>query len=278
MHTVAAPNTWLVDVTFFGRFAYYTFINVNTRYLVMIPANSRINEETGYVELFATAKESTGIEHYSEALYQFEALDLPVTLLRGDGEKAFATRDLRVQFLYQRMGCRFEPVKRLRLNTRRRANTEPYHSSLAIIDVVTRTIRDMLDNVGYTDEANPYVIGELVKQYNNAPHATLTKYGPGFDISPLMAQRERDIENAICRRLTQANIVTKTADEFAVPIGSTVLVYNDVSPMDKRRGSARPELFTVTAFDRGVYQVKGNVSGVVVNAPRFKLKVQKRPA
>jgi hypothetical protein len=48
--------------------------------------------------------------------------------------------------------------------------------------------------------------------------------------------------------------------------------------MDKRRGAARPELFTVIAFDHGVYQVKGNVSGVVVNAPRFKLKVQKRQA
>jgi hypothetical protein len=122
------------------------------------------------------------------------------------------------------------------------------------------------------------VIGELVKQYNNAPHATLTKYGPGFDISPLMAQRDRDIENAICRRITQANMVTKTADEFVVPIGSTVTLYNDVSPMDKRRGAARPELFTVISFDHGVYRVRGNKSGVVVNAPRYKIKVQKRPA
>jgi hypothetical protein len=243
----------------------------------MIPANTRFNEQTENIEIFANAKESTGIEHYSEALYQFEALELPVTLLRGDGEKAFTTRDRRIQYLYERVGCRFEPVKRLQLNTRRRANTEPYHSSLAIIDVVTRTIRDMLDNIELTGDANPYVIDELVKQYNNAPHATLTKYGPGFNISPLMARRDRNIESAICRRITQANILTKSVDEFAVPIGAIVTVANDVSPMDKRRGAARPELFTVIAFDRGIYRVRGNKSGIVVNAPRFKIKVQKRP-
>jgi hypothetical protein len=61
LHHVAPPNTWLVDVAFFHKFSYYVFINMNTRYLCVIPANSRITRE-GIVEIFANAKEATGID------------------------------------------------------------------------------------------------------------------------------------------------------------------------------------------------------------------------
>jgi hypothetical protein len=53
LHQVAYPNPWFVDISFFGRFAYYTFINANTRHLVMIPGNSRI--DNGRSEIFVTS-------------------------------------------------------------------------------------------------------------------------------------------------------------------------------------------------------------------------------
>jgi hypothetical protein len=118
----------------------------------------------------------------------------------------------------------------------------------------------------------------MVKQYNNSPHSTLTKFGPGFPITPQMVMNDSDLELFIMRRITQANIITKTVDGFAIPIGTKVMVFNNISPMDKRRSSTRPELFEVIGFDRGIYTVRGMKSGVVLFMPRCEIKpyVQKQ--
>jgi hypothetical protein len=275
LHHVSIPNTWLVDVAFFGEFAYYLFINVNTRYLFMVPANAVADVVFGTLSIFAEAKESTNVRFYVEALKSFEqsglSRGLPL-MLRGDSEKAFTANDSRGRTIYKRLQATFEPVKRILLNTRRRQNTEPYHHSLSVVDSVIRTLRDMLYNIDRTNNANPAVMEELVKQYNNTIHTTLTKYGPGFKITPQMVQNDSDLELFICRRITQTNIITKTVDGFTIPIGSKVLVFNHIHSMDKRRSSTRPEVFEVTGFEHGIYTVKGMKSGVVLFAPRSEIK------
>jgi hypothetical protein len=279
MHHVAKTNTWLIDVVFLDNFAYYMFVNVNTRYLFVTCANATADVENDTLAVFAQPKEATGILFYVQALIEFEksglAADYPLVLI-GDGEHAFATRDYRIQSQYKQMNATFQPVKRLLLNTRRRANTEPYHPSTSILDAAVKTLRDMLENVGLTHTANPAVMDEIVRQYNNSVHSTLTRNGPGFDISPNLVQHDRDLEMYLCRRITQQNIITKSADGFDVPIGSIVLVYSDISPLDKRRRATWNELFKVIEHERGVYTVRGMKTGVELFAPRWKIKpVQK---
>jgi hypothetical protein len=269
LHHVAPPNTWLVDVVFFGRFAYYAFININTRYLQVYPANSRISGTA--VEVFAAAKEATGTDTYAMVLEEF----LPYrrgARLRGDAEGAFSTPDTRVRSLYRQFGASFESIPRLALNTRRKQKTAPHHSSLAILDSVIRTLRDMAYNVGLDDSVNPIDMAELVQQYNVATHSTLTKYGPSFPVSPEMVQNDKHLEDYICRRVSQENMFVRQQRDFLLPIGSKVMAYNDIAKMDKRRSSTRDELCVITGFEHGRYQVRGERSGVILTLPRWKLR------
>jgi hypothetical protein len=130
----------------------------------------------------------------------------------------------------------------------------------------------MAYNVNLGEDIDPVAMGELVGMYNTAPHATLTHYGPGFDISPWLLQTEPDLEYYISRKITQDNMKVKRQEGFQLAVGTRCLVFNDISPMDKRRSSTRPEYFTVIGFERGKYQLKGENSGVQIWLPRFKIK------
>jgi hypothetical protein len=130
--------------------------------------------------------------------------------------------------------------------------------------------------VGVGPSVDPISMNELVNQYNSAPHSTLTRYGPSFDVSPKLAQSDKRLEEYICRRISQANMEVKQTQDFELPTGSKVYVFMDISPLDKRRSSTRPEIFTITGFSHGVYSVQGTKSGVKLSLPRFKIKpVQK---
>jgi hypothetical protein len=74
------------------------------------------------------------------------------------------------------------------------------------------------------------------------------------------------------RHISQENLLVCRQRGFGPKFGAKVLVYNDISPMDKRRSSTRPEYFTVTQFEHGKYQLRGETSGVLLWLPRFKIK------
>jgi hypothetical protein len=270
LHHVAQPNTWNVDVVFFGRFAYYAFINMNTRFLYMIPANARINEADRIGQLLADAREATGMNYYVEALHEFLPKH-PHAVLRGDAEGAFATSDARIQSLYNQYGASFVRIGRLSLNTRRKQKTAPYHSSLAVLDSVVRTLRNMAYNVGLGGDVDPLDMRELVQQYNEAPHSTLTHYGPGFPISPPLAQKDSELESYICRELTRENMEVRRQQGFDLAVGTRCTVYNDISPMDKRRSATRPEIFSVVQYRCGRYRMKGEHTGSLIWLPRWKV-------
>ena len=59
------------------------------------------------------------------------------------------------------------------------------HSSLGLGGRLIQTIRDKIFNTEL--EMTPLATKEMIKQYNNAPHTTLSKY-IGFDVSPLTVQ------------------------------------------------------------------------------------------
>ena len=102
--------------------------------------------------------------------------------------------------------------------------SNPLHTSLGLIDRMVRTIRDMIFNAGL--EMTPLAIKEMVRQYNNAPHSSLSKW-IGFDVSPLTVQRDKNKEEYIVMKINKANLNTRMMHSFDLPIGSTVKVYNE---------------------------------------------------
>ena len=117
----------------------------------------------------------------------------PIRHLTGDGEKAFDSQ-LSKSF-YQKNGITFHPVTRMMIEGKKtktgNQGTDPLHSSLGLVDRCIRTIRDMIFNAEL--QITPLAIKEMVRQYNNAPHTTLSKY-IGFDVSPLMVQQDKNKE------------------------------------------------------------------------------------
>ena len=81
--------------------------------------------------------------------------------------------------------------------------TEPMHTSLAIIDRVTRTICDIAFNLKI-GIIRLQAMKKIVDLYNNAPHKTLSKYA-GFAVTPTMVQNDEKLESYIVRKIMQHN-------------------------------------------------------------------------
>jgi hypothetical protein len=129
----------------------------------------------------------------------------------------------------------------------------------------------MAYNVGLDGDVNPFDMVELVRQYNEAPHSTLTHYGPGFPVSPALAQKDSVLESYVCRELTRENMEVRRQQGFDLAAGTRCTVFNDISPMDKRRSATRPEVFTVVEYRSGKYPMKGEQTGALIWLPRFKI-------
>jgi hypothetical protein len=153
---------------------------------------------------------------------------------------------------------------------------------LAVIDRVGRTLRDMFYTINpgsmspetkFKLNLDPFVMKELVNQYNLAPHKTLSKYGPGFAISPKMAMNDPDLERFICKSISQQNWIVVQRDGFGIPVGTIVIVLNETTKFDKKRSKVRDELFRVIGYSGGKYTVRGLKSGIELIFPRWKVAV-----
>jgi hypothetical protein len=173
-----------------------------------------------------------------------------------------------VQLLYKYHHIEFKPVRRIVLNGKQTAD-EPYHTSLSIVDRITRTLRDRAFTLG-ADEITPPLIGDLSEQYNHAPHDTLSKYA-GFEVSPHDVQNEPELEYFICRRIAQENAVIRQAPGFSLKVGTKVKVFNELHRHDKRRSVVREEVFEVIGIEANAVKVRGMSSGVELVMPRTKI-------
>ena len=257
LHKIAPRGTYMIDLMFgSNKLTYLVAININTRYACVELTNIIGNDN----EILKTdAKTSTS---YLRALRRImeEVKDNPILHLTGDDECAFGSNDSKK--FYEDNGITFHPVPRMKIEGKN--GTAPLHSSLGLIDRFIRTIRDMLYQAGYG--LTPLAIKEMVRQYNNAPHKTLSKW-IGFDVSPLMVQRDKNKEEYIVEKIRKANIATKLNYGYNIPIGTKVKVYNEKNVLGKRRTICKEG--TITGKRKGLYEVK--INGKDYSVPRFKL-------
>ena len=258
LHKVAPRGTYMVDFMICGKLVYLVAINVNTKY-GMIELTNITNDEGEILKKDARNTISY-LRVLTKMIDEVEGAN-PIIHLTGDGEGAFKS-NISNSF-YQQHGITFHPVPRMIIEGKK--TTEPLHSSLALIDRFIRTIRDMIFTAGY--KLTPLAIKEMVRQYNNAPHSTLSKW-IGFDVSPLMVQKDKNKEEYIVMKINKANVLTKLSRGFDIPVGSKVKVFNEKDSMTKRRRICR--LGVVVGKEGVLYRVKTKYGEEVV--PRFKLE------
>ena len=263
LHKVGPRGAYMIDFMFHKKYVYLVAININTRYAMVEMTNVSASNENESQER-VLSKDAKTTSSYLRALKKMiddVKFMNPIRHLTGDGESAFKS-NLAMKF-YEQYNITFHPVSRMKIEGKK--GTDPLHSSLGLVDRLIRTIRDMIFNAEL--EMTPLAIKEMIRQYNNAPHRTLSQY-IGFDVSPLMVQRDKDKEEYIVMKINKENIQTRMRNDFNIPVGSNVKVYNEKDVMGKRRVIAREG--EVVGRNGVMYKVKTNLGIEIM--PRYKIQ------
>ena len=272
LHKVSSKDSYLIDLLFIYHLCYLVAININTRYLYVKLTNIEFNEGV------FSKKDKKSSKQYLNALRAMIDNGMKVKYLSGDGEKAFNSTE--AQQFYLTHGIVFKSVPRqisgaypdyMKLEQNQGNKTSPLHSSLGLIDRVIRTIRNLAYNMNI-GLITPNVMNEIVYQYNNAPHKTLSKYA-GYSVSPQQVQDDPELEKFIVRKIIQENYNIQHSNDFQLKEGTNVKVYNETNSMMKRRSVIQPGVFTVKGFNKGLYDVEGKVNGknTIQRLPRYKI-------
>lgn len=277
LHKVCPKKTYIIDIMFCDKYAYLIAINVNTRFLYAAPMNKPVftttnhdNQEQHYMRY------SKNADTYINALDSLIKSGMDVRYLQGDGEKAFDAHE--TWAYYDSHNIEFKPVPRMKMGVypdfmkkeQKQSKTDPMHGSLGILDRVIRTLRDMAYHIE-VGIITPNIMKELVNQYNNVPHATLSKY-VGFDVTPQMVQDDEEIENYIIRQIMKENEKVTSRAGFKLENGTPVKLYNEKDSMAKRRSIIQPGKYHIVDYHGGYYEVEDeNKNRQFI--PRFKLAI-----
>ena len=146
------------------------------------------------------------------------------------------------------------------------------HTSLALIDRLMRTIRDMHYNrsKGKFMKITPEDLQDILYVYNNSNHIGLSKI-IGFDVTPEQVNNDPDLETEYIKRVRQMNFNVQSQSTFTIPEGSIVHIYNDKNPLAKRRALLSPIPYEVIGRENGLVVLRDG-EGNVIKRPRFKIK------
>ena len=270
LHRVGVPGTWIIDLMIAKPLTYLVAIEVNTRYCCAEVLNTMLNDKGEFAK--GDVKKTTS---YLRALNRIKNKTHGLKYLIGDGERAFNSK-LANEY-YKDMDMKFYGVERQYENylpefmPKVKKKSSPYHTSLALIDRVIKTIRDMAYNMKI-GVITPRVMNEILNQYNNTYHSTLTKYA-GFKVTPKMVHEDKDLELMIYNKIRASNYNIIHSSGFLLKPGVKVKVYNDKKGLEKRRSVIRPGVHTVVKFANGKYSIKDE-KGKITKVPRFKLMIE----
>ena len=121
-------------------------LNINTRYLYVIPVQNKSFQETRRAINTLITNEENNFKH-------------PVKNIRGDGDKGF------------------EALKTIYPNINFYFTSSPFTYHNKLIDAVMRTLRNALNNDSLWDGYHDDIIQQLVFYYNNTTHRA-TKLKP----------------------------------------------------------------------------------------------------
>ena len=147
------------------------------------------------------------------------------------------------------------------LNMVKSIKSEPKHTSLSIIDRVIRTIRDIAFNMN-EPEITSKVMRKIVHIYNNAPHATLSKYA-GQLVSPNEVNENPDLELFIVRKIHQENFNISSKLGYDIRPGEEVIIYNERNNMAKRRSQIQPGTWFINERIGNKFSIKDEFGNVV---------------
>ena len=258
-HQTFEPNTWIVDIVRFQddetntAYWYLFFVEANTRYLIVLPANGEwINGDA-----FQRRTQRIQSSSLPDTFRTFFELNTTISGTRGrgiltrkkvhkiiaDSEKAFWTDEMK----------RF--YKQYNISTEAINVARDGHTRLSIMDRTVRTIRGILlsMNDSLERDGEPTIIPNLscltqiATQYNNRINRSL-----GY--TPKQIHNNPELERQIVRTTLGENFVRTHNPRYPLEEGSEV----EVRKLSSDKGLFRKEDVTT---EPKIYKVKQRLYG-----------------
>lgn len=173
LRTVAPRYSFIIDYFFPGKFVYLLAININTRKAYAIPSPEIKEINTGRFSISDKNHKTatTSIKLLNEL---FKQTKTKIKHIMCDQEAAFLSK----MFKDECKKKRIELIHYIKNNVKGIVETTEAsrgnHTTLSIIDRLCRTLRRMNYNLGYDKDINPNTMKQLINEYNNSPHKTLS--------------------------------------------------------------------------------------------------------
>ena len=277
LHAVAPRHSFVIDYLFSGGgLIYLMAINVNTRklYAILSGTDGKKTYKTGNKDITASI----------DAMEKLISMTKVRNIIH-DLEGAFGSDEFKewcfihdiAQHPYSKYPIPKEMIKGQMSKTR--AN----HSTVALVDRVIRTIRDMNYNMfgygyfvpsgsggAYQDKISPNVMDFLVNEYNSSPHRTLSMI-LGHAYTPNDVDNDTRLEERVVRELLRQNILTYNSLGYKLRPGQKVWLKNDTDNLEKKRSPWMQHPYMVNGHDKGLVSLTDK-DGNDIKVSRWMLK------
>ena len=263
-HYVAPRYSFVMDYFFAGRFQYCLMININTRKaFYAIPREiQRLGTHYQVPEKKFKATITSAVQSLRELMQQ-----TPIRNLIMDNEPAWTSKTFQKFLNDNGIGYRFVTKNDfggiIETHEEKRLN----HSSTALVDRLIRTLRMMNYNLGNSYEIQPNVMEMLINEYNNSPHATLSKYLKR-PATPNEVDEDYQLERKIVSELARENMIVRSSSEYQ--LAPYVRVFNQASRFDKVKPKLLPGHWKVVGTDNGLIELEQN--GTRIKVTRWMIK------
>ena len=268
-------NSFIGDIFFESNIsAFLLLININTRYAYAYQLGEintteiiNIDENNKEYEMSYITKGRKTTNEIIKAFEKFIKI-CPVNILRFDGERAIGSK-------------RFEEY--LNNNNIKFISAIPgVHTSLSLIDRLSRTIRDIAFNLNYEGIYTQEIMNKILNYYNNSRHETLTKtlfkaypelkqdYPNG--ISPKDVNENNELETLYVKECIKYNLFITSQNNYKLNKNDNVKVVNINDKMKKKRTILNKDDYKVIDKVGNIYKLKNTTTNNVIFKPRFEIK------
>ena len=237
LHHIHGKKTWMTDFMVINGKNIINFIHCNSRYwLAEIVPHQTASAAARVLMMLVQAEPNTE--------YDYPLID---TLISDDAQ-ALNRSDV------IRSICIRANIRQITYNM-----TITPHSYLALVDRISRTLRDMCFNCKRKNpnwQLNDDTLNDLLYIYNHTPHDTLTKT-MGFEVSPYQALVHRNLQNELVRRWMKADYNLTSSWEFRrIQPGMIVYLARQNRFGDKPRNTVEDTPYKVLQCKRGRYTIQ----------------------
>ena len=269
--TVGPKDSLIIDYFFPGKFVYLLAIKINSRKAFAIPSD--ITTETSTGSWVIPNKGNKTIEATIKAMNKLKSMT-NIKVITCDKEGAFTSSVFSDW-------CKSEGIK-LHLYTKNvmkgvvddsaaSVSSRGNHSTIALIDRLTKTLRNMSAIAYGTQSINPHMMEALINEYNDSIHSTLSRILKR-NVTPNEMEASQDLRNEFVRLVSRHNVIKTLAPDFDVK--SKVYVMNEASSFDKLKPKLLPGMWHVIGRKGPSSFILRNEEGHEIVAPRWMLKTR----